>query len=308
MRRDILNASFWLLIRDFIGISFGTAIAAFGLCFFLIPFKAAPGGVSALAQVLFYLFDIQVGTGILVCNIPLFLIGIATLGRMFGVKTVFAIFMLGLFSNLFTSSFIKSLDFLSPFIFVIAENTISFTNETFLGVVSGAVLLGLGLGTVINFNGSCGSTDIPALILKKYFGTSIGTGYLLIDTGIILIAGILMKNPNVILWSLVALFVTSKITDKMMRGVVFAKAVFIMTEKEDEIKNAILKNINRGCTLFYAQGGFYGNNKKVIYAVTNIHELPKLKTYIYVIDPKAFVIVSDVSEVLGEGFKKMQFS
>lgn len=293
----------WPFFKDLLGISIGTIIAAIGVAFFLVPFKAAPGGVSSISQILYYSFGINIGTAMLMFNIPLFFIGLMTLGRMFGAKTIFAIFSLSFYSNFFSSDFVRHLNFLQPYLYQINEQTVSFTNETFLGVLAGAMLLGAGLGVVFRCNGSCGSTDIPALLLRKYFGLTVGTGYLLIDTFIIAISGIIFKDVNLILWGCFALFITSKMADRVMQGPTLARNVFIISDKYEEIRAVILKDINRGCTLINAEGGYSKEQKKMIYTVTNVHELARLKIFVKNIDPKAFVIIGEAQEVHGEGFK-----
>jgi uncharacterized membrane-anchored protein YitT (DUF2179 family) len=290
-------------LRDFLGITGGTLMISWGVAFFLIPYKAAPGGVSSLSQISYYLWGVNPGTAILILNIPLFFIGLYFLGNMFGVKTIYAIVSMGLFTNLFSSAWFWKLQFLQPFMYYVNERAYSFTDEPILGVMAGAILMGMGLGTVFNFNGSCGSTDIPALLLRKYFGISVGTGYLLIDTLIIITSGLCFKNANLIFWGLFALFITSKVTDRVMKGLTYVRGVFIISEKHQDLQQMILHDIKRGCTVFKAEGAYTGNQKNVLYVVANIHELARLKTHIRKIDPKAFVIVSDVDDVWGEGFK-----
>ena len=303
MNSSIFKEKRWPLFKDLLGITIGTIIAAAGVAFFLVPFKAAPGGVSSLSQIMYYSFGINLGTAMLLFNVPLFILGLMTLGRMFGFKTLFAIFSLSLYSNFFSSDFVRQLNFLQPYLYQINDKTVSFTNETFLGVLAGAMLLGTGLGLVFRSNGSCGSTDIPALLLRKYFGLTIGTGYLLIDTGIITISGIIFKDVNLILWGLFSLFITSKMADRVIQGPPMVRSVFIISDKYEDIRKVILKDINRGCTLLKAEGGFSGEEKKMIYTVTNIHELARLKTFVKNIDPKAFMIIGEVQDVHGQGFK-----
>lgn len=293
----------WPLIKDLLGISIGTIIAAIGVTFFLVPFKAAPGGVSTLSQIMYYSFGMNLGTAMLMFNVPLFILGLMTLGRMFGFKTVFAIVSISVYSNFFSSDFVLNLGFLQPYIYQINEKAVSFTDETFLGVLAGAMLLGTGLGLVFRSNGSCGSTDIPALLLRKYFGITVGTGYLLIDTMIIAISGIIFKDVNLILWGWFSLFITSKMADRVMQGPPLVRSVFIISNKYEEIRTVILKDINRGCTLLEAEGGYSREHKKMIYTVTNIHELARLKTFVKNIDPNAFMIIGEVQDVHGQGFK-----
>ncbi len=301
--RTIFKEKKWWFIRDLIGITIGTAIAGFAFAVFLIPFKAAPGGVSSLSQILYYLFGIPAGTAMLMFNVPLFFLGVATLGRMFGFKTIYAILAVGIFTDLFSPNNLAKLHF--PILYRVNEHTFSMVSEPFLGVVAGGILLGAGLGLVFRNNGSCGSTDIPALLLKKYFGVTVGTGYLMIDTFIIMATGLVFKNGNLILWGLVALFITSKVADYVIQGFPSARGVFIISDRHEEIKAMILNDINRGCTVFKGEGGYTGKPRNIIYTVTQMHELVRLKNMVRQVDSTAFIIVGEVQEVHGEGFKAL---
>ena len=195
---------------DILGIAFGSMFCGFAFSMFLIPFKSAPGGVGGLSQILYYLFKLPAGLSMLIFNIPLFLLGIIFLGKTFGVKTFLGMIFVSFFTDLFSFKHLGKLSFLQPFLFKISDRAYSFTNEYFLGVLAGSLLLGIGLGIVFKFNGSTGGTDIPALILKKYIGISPGTSFLIMDTIIIFTVGIIFKNGNLILWGLLSLFISSK--------------------------------------------------------------------------------------------------
>lgn len=287
-------------IKDLAGIIAGCAVGGFGLSFFLIPFKASPGGAAGVAQIFYYLFNIPAGVMMFVVNIPLFIIGVIIFGRMFGVKTLWGIFWLSFFTDLFNSRAVVESAFLKDFIFRINEQTVSFTNEVFLGVVAGSLLLGLGAGIVIKFNGSTGGSDIPALMIRKYFGFTVGMSYLMIDGFIIFAVGIVFKNPNLILWGFVSLYITTKGTDFVVEGLSYTKELFIISTNAEGIKQYILKDLDRGYTLIKGEGGFTGEQKDVIYVALHTRELPKIKARIREVDPKAFVVVNDAYEVFGD--------
>lgn len=287
-------------IKDLTGIIAGCAVGGFGLSLFLIPFKASPGGAAGAAQIFYYLFNIPAGVMMFVINVPLFITGIMVFGRMFGVKTLWGIFWLSFFTDLFNSKAFLGAGCLSDFIFRINDQTVSFTNEIFLGVVAGSILLGLGAGLVIKFNGSTGGSDIPALIIRKYFGLTVGMSYLLIDSFIITAVGIVFKDPNLILWGFVSLYITTKGTDFVVEGMSYTKELFIITDNSEGIKRYILDELDRGFTLLKGEGGYTGEDKDVIYVALHTRELPKIRTRIKELDPKAFVVVNDAYEVLGD--------
>ncbi len=287
-------------VKDLAGIIAGCAVGGFGISLFLIPFKASPGGAAGVAQIFYYLFNIPAGVMMFVVNIPLFIIGVIIFGRMFGVKTLWGIFWLSFFTDLFNSEAFLGADLFKDFIFRINEQTVSFTNEVFLGVVAGSLLLGLGAGIVIKFNGSTGGSDIPALMIRKYFGFTVGMSYLMIDSIIIFAVGIVFKNPNLILWGFVSLYITTKGTDFVVEGLSYTKELFIISTDSEGIKNYILKDLDRGYTLLKGEGGFTGEQKDVIYVALHTRELPKIKARIKEVDPKAFVVVNDAYEVFGD--------
>lgn len=289
---------------DILGIAFGSMLSGFAFSMFLIPFKSAPGGVGGLSQILYYLFKLPAGISMLIFNIPLFILGIIFLGRTFGIKTLIGMLFVSFFTDLFSYKNLIKISSLKPFLYQISDRAYSFTNEYFLGVLAGSLLLGIGLGIVFKFNGSTGGTDIPALIFKKYLGISPGTSFLMMDTIIIFSVGIIFKNGNLILWGLLSLFISSKVVDYFVEGFPYNKGIIVMSDKSDEIKKFILENLDRGCTVFYGEGGYTKKQKNIVYTVINRRELIKLQHYLKEIDKNSFIIVNDVYDVLGNGFKK----
>jgi uncharacterized membrane-anchored protein YitT (DUF2179 family) len=287
-------------IKDLAGIICGCAIGGIGLSLFLIPFKASPGCAAGVAQIFYYLLNIPEGFMMLAINIPLFIIGVIIFGKLFGIKTLWGIFWLSFFTDAFNSDAFLSAGFLKDFLFRINDQTVSFTNEVFLGVVAGSLLLGLGAGLVIKFNGSTGGSDIPALMIRKYFGFTVGMSYFMIDSIIIFAVGIIFRNPNLILWGFVSLYITTKRTDFVVEGLSYTKELFIISSDSEKIKNYILKDLDRGYTLLKGEGGYTGEQKDVIYVALHTRELPKIKAQIKEVDPKAFVVVNDAYEVFGD--------
>ena len=298
------NNKFWPLFKDILGILLGTILCGIGYSIFLIPFKASPGGVGGLSQFLYYIFHIPAGVSMLIFNIPLFFIGLYFFGKLFGFKTIFAILSTSFFTDFFSSKNLLKVESLKPFLYPINEQAYSFTNEYLLAVLAGSLIVGIGFGLVIKFNGSTGGTDIPALLLRKYFGLSIGNGYLIIDTIIIFLVGIVFKNGNLILWGLMALFISSKACDFVIEGQSYTKGVFIITSKPNEIKKFIQQNLDRGCTVFHGEGGYSKEQKDILYTVIGRREISKLKQSISMIDKQAFVTINNVFEALGKGFRK----
>ncbi|MBN1969407.1 MAG: YitT family protein [Candidatus Delongbacteria bacterium] len=299
MSKNIVSFS-----KDILGILFGTAICGIGFSLFLIPYKSSPGGVGGLAQILYYMFDFSAGLSMLVFNIPLFLIGVYSFGKTFGLKTVIAMFSLSFFTDLFSAKVLLNFQFMQDFLFKINETEYSFTNETILAVLTGSLIVGAGFGIVIKFNGSTGGTDIPALLMRKHFGITIGNSYLIIDTFVITLVGLVFKNPNLILWGMISLYLSSKMCDFILEGYSQAKGVMIITKNPDIVKALVLEKFQRGCTILDGRGGYTDDRKEIVYTVINQRELIKLKSELKEFDNEAFVNVLNVHEALGAGFKK----
>ena len=301
-RSDIIS-----FFRDVTGILLGTFLCGAAYTLFLIPFKACPGGVGGLSQILYFMLDIPVGYAMLFFNIPLFFIGVFTIGRGFGFKTVLAILGMSFFTELTSHKILSKISYFNDFFYLVSEpeGIYALTNEYFLAVLAGSLMLGIGIGLIIVCNGSTGGTDIPVLLLRKYFGISVGNGYLIVETVIIFFTGVVFKNGNLILWGLLALYISARVTDLVIEGYSRTKAVMVISDKQDEIKQYILKNLERGCTIIKGEGGYTRQEKNIIYVIVHRRELPRFKHQIRKIDSDSFVIVNDVFETLGFGFKRL---
>lgn len=274
----------WKNIGDYLGITIGTMITALGLVVFLIPNKIAGGGVSGLATVIYYLFNFRVGVTMLALNVPLFLLGIRELGIKFFIKTLYATFTLSFF-----------IDIITPFI-------TPPTKDLLLASIYGGLVVGLGLGIVFRFGATTGGTDLAARIIQRYLKVSVGQTLLFIDGFVILLA-IIVFGIELALYAFLVVFLTSKVIDLIQEGEGFAKAVFIISDYSEKIGNVILHDLNRGVTFLEGRGGFSGKAREIILVVVGRTEISNLKQLVRCIDPKAFVIVANINEALGEGFK-----
>ncbi|MBN2830643.1 MAG: YitT family protein [Candidatus Cloacimonetes bacterium] len=290
-------------ILNIIGIAFGAMFMGFGYSLFFIPFKIAPGGVSGLAQIFYFKLGIQPGQFMLMLNIPLFLIGVWQFGKQFGFKTIVAIVLTSFFADFFLGETLHKIPGIIPFFYQI-DGAWSFTNEYILAVLAGSMIYGFGIGLVLRNHGSTGGSDIPALLLRKYFGLSMGTSYLMIDSIVILLTGYFFKNANLVLWALFALVVTSKVTDVVIEGFSVTRGVTILSNKTEEIREGILFELNRGCTIYKGEGGFSREPRDIIFTIVTNRELSRLKQMVKDVDSQAFFVVSDIHQTLGKGFRK----
>jgi len=281
------------LALDYFIINLGLIVAAIGIGLFLVPAKIVAGGVSGIATLLYYIFDLPVGITMLLINIPLFLIGIKTFGKEYGAKTLFGIIMLSFYIDLFRK-------------LVGIDNIIDFTKGSnfLLAPLFGGILLGTGLGLVLKFGGSTGGTDIIAQIVNKI--TRIPIGYcMMINDAIIVISGITIFGMEKGLYAIIAVFTSNVTINKIFEGAGYTKMVYIISDKYETIRSVVLSDINRGGTAISAKGLYTDNKKSMIMTVLKNKEIRNLQTLVKQVDPNAFVIISDVYQVMGEGFKPL---
>ncbi len=274
------------LIVDYLGITLGSALTALGLTIFLIPNKIAAGGISGFATILYHLFDLPVGMMFLILNTPLFIAGVKILGLSFGTRTIYGMVSLAIFIDLF-----------QPIVPVV-------TYDLLLAAIYGGVLGGLGLGLVFLSKGTTGGTDMIARLVNHFTGFSIGQGLLLADGLVVLLAGIFF-NPEVALYATLTIFINSKTIDLVQEGIDFKKAAFIISQKSEEIKKGIISDLDRGVTVLKGYGGYTGEDKEVLFCIITRSEISRLKRLVYFVDRKAFITITNVHEVLGEGFDEI---
>ncbi|MET0958927.1 MAG: YitT family protein [Psychrobacillus psychrotolerans] len=270
--------------KDYVYVIIGAAIIAIAFNVFLLPNQVASGGVSGISTILKGVFGWAPGLVQYAFNIPLFIAGLIFLGAKFGIK-----------------SFVGTL--VLPAVVLLTAVWEPWTMNPLLGALFGGITVGLGLGMVFRGGASTGGTDLAAQIITKYTGFSLGTSVLLID-GLIVLSAAFVFDIERALYALIALFVTTKTIDLVQLGFSQSKMIYIITNKQDEIRDAIYTEIDRGVTKLPAYGGYTNVERPILMVVAYQTEFTKLKHIIKTIDPAAFVIVSDAYEVLGEGFKR----
>lgn len=298
--------------RDYIFITIGAAIMALGIGIFLVDAKVVPGGVSGLSMAIYYLTGgaFPIGVTIWLLNIPLFIWGVKELGTQFGARTFFGFTLNSFFIDFFRGE-------LPGFSFIQLQNTetiMRLRQDDFLFLILlGAALLGIGLGLVFKFRGSTAGSDIVAAIMQKRFGIKPGMAIMIIDFFVIVIAGFIIELKDLAgdrsamtltLYALFLLFVSGRLVDAIIDGFDYARAAYIISDKNDEIAKVIMKDFSRGATAVKARGLYRNVDREIIFTVVALRELGKLTHTIKQIDPQAFVTVNNVHEVLGEGFRR----
>ena len=273
---------------DYVMIMVGSLIMAIGLMLFLIPNKVSAGGVSGISTILYHMFNWPAGITMLALNIPLFLIGIKVFGRKFGMKTFWGIIWISLFSDL-----IDVILKLPPL-----------TTDPILATIYGGLLLGGGLGIIMKGRGTTGGSDIIARILNKYFHLSLGISFMIIDTVIIITMGIIFKNVELILFCLITLAISSKVVDMFIEGLTSERAITIMSKNWEVIANQIMDEVNRGVTGLDSVGMHTNSEKKTLYCVVATRQIEHIRRIVKREDPFAFVTITNVSIMQGEGFRE----
>lgn len=284
MKKKILKT-----IYEYIAITFGSLLVALSLNLFLVPNKIAAGGLSGLATVLYYIsnYKLPVGMTMLALNIPIFIIGIKTIGVHFGIKSIYGTIILSVVTDL--TAFLPTL-----------------TYDKLLATIFGGILMGVGLAVVLLYGATTGGTEMLAKILHKFISIfSLGQILLFLDILVIVLASVVFKNYELGLYAALTLYVCSKVIDAILEGVNFAKALIIISEKADIIADRIMNDLDRGVTGLFGQGMWTKKEKNILFCVVKRQEVSKVKQLVQQIDDNAFVILSDVREVLGEGFSKV---
>ncbi|MFC3772827.1 YitT family protein [Paenibacillus sp. GCM10012303] len=261
----------------------GCLIIALSFNMFLNPNRIASGGVAGISTIIQHLFGIEPAIMQWVLNIPLFMLGLLFLGGQFGLKTAVASIVLPLFV-------------------LLSRDIGPLTTDPLLATIYGGIGIGAGLGIVFRGRGSTGGLDSAAQLIHKWTGIGYGIAVAMLDGAVIVTAGIVF-SPEKALLALIGLFVTTKTIDVVQIGFRYSKVAFIMTKETEAIREAVLFELDRGLTVLAGRGGYTGEDRPTLMVVVSQTEVTRLKTLVKAVDPAAFVILADASEVLGEGFK-----
>ncbi|WP_261381215.1 YitT family protein [Paenibacillus cremeus] len=278
-------------LRTTFPILLGTAIYAFGLHYFIIPNELMEGGITGISLLLHYIFGLPPSVTSLIMNFPLFYLGWRVLGKSSMLYTIIG--------TVSVSFFLWVMELLIQKGLIVPFRT---EHDYFLVTAYAGFTVGTGLGIVFRYGGTTGGADILARIAQKLKGWSMGQIILCID-GVVIGSSILFIPKEKILYTFVAVFIASKMIDIIIEGAYAARAFTIITDHSETVAAAITKELDRGATLFPAVGAYSKQNKNVIYCVVARSEMKRLKDIVYVVDPLAFIIITEVHDVVGEGFK-----
>jgi uncharacterized membrane-anchored protein YitT (DUF2179 family) len=283
------SAVFRLITSRLVPIWFGTAVYAAGLHYLIIPNGFMEGGITGIGLLINYTLGIPLSFTNLALNVPLFLAGWVRLGPQAMGYTLYGTLVLSV--NLWILEQIQRIGWTAPPV----------TDDPLLAVLFAGTVIGGGLGIVFRFGGTTGGVDIVARIAQKARGWSMGQFILGFDA-VVIGSSLLYIELEKVMYTLVVVFIATRVIDFIQEGAYAAKAFTIITDRAQELKEAIARRLDRGVTVFPARGGYSNADKEVIYCVVYKNESRRMQTLVKETDPKAFMIISDVRDVLGEGF------
>ena len=272
-------------IYEIFQIAIGTFVMAVGTYLFLLPNKLSSGGLAGIATITYYLFDWNMGTVILLLNIPFFLLAFIRIGKEFVFKSIIG--------TTFLSFFIDILDKVKPL-----------TNDRFLACIYGGIIIGIGTSIVLKVEGSTGGSDLLSYIIKS-FKPGLLTSNLIVmfDSVVILLNVICFKQLEIGLYSAISIYLMGKIIDIIFEGIGFSKMVFIISKDYNKISNEIGSKVTRGVTGIYSKGMYTDKEKMMLMCIASRNEIIRIRQIANQIDSRAFIVITNVREVYGKGFK-----
>ncbi|MGO1528630.1 MAG: YitT family protein [Senegalia sp. (in: firmicutes)] len=267
----------------------GTLIMAIGINAFIIPHSLLAGGVSGIAIILTYLTGVNTGIFVLLLNIPIFIFGIKEIDRRFAFVS-----MVGMLS---LSFFLYVTEFLTEVMWI---------EDILASTIYGGLFLGFSSGIIFRFRSSTGGTDIVSVIVKKKFEISIST-ILFVTNVIVVLINATISDYTLAIYTLISMFISSTVMNKIMIGLDTKKLVFIVTNNAEDLSTALMERVNRGITFLEGEGAYTRRKQKVIYCVVTTRQLAVVKNVVKDVDENAFMTVMDTAEIHGSGFKKPVF-
>jgi uncharacterized membrane-anchored protein YitT (DUF2179 family) len=268
-------------------ITVGCALQGLAYSLFLIPHHFVAGGVSGIAIIINYFAHLPVGVLIIVLNVPIFLLGLRTMGKKYVASSLLGMVLSSVMIDVF-HEILK----IQPA-----------TQNDILASVYGGIMLGVGLGLVFRGRASTGGSDIIGMILAKYTGMSLGFGIMVTDFLIISASGFAFRSLEAPLYGYIVLFLSTKVIDMVLEGWSFSKLVIITSTHTDEIADFILYTLDRSGTALRSRSLYLNREGEIILTVIHRKQLTDLREFVRAVDPEAFVIINDTYDVLGRGFK-----
>jgi uncharacterized membrane-anchored protein YitT (DUF2179 family) len=265
----------------------GCTLMGLAYSLFLIPHHFVPGGVSGISIIVNYFARLPVGVLIIVLNVPIFLLGLRTMGKKYVAGSLFGMVLCSLLIDFFHE----------------VLKVRSATQNEVLASIYGGIMLGIGLGLVFRGRASTGGSDIVGMILSKYTGMSLGFSIMVTDFLIISASGLAFRNLEAPLYGFIVLFLSTRVIDMVLEGWSVSKLVIITSTRTDEIADFILYTLDRSGTALRSRSLYLNRQGEIILTVVHRKQLTDLREFVRTIDPEAFIIINDTYDVLGRGFK-----
>lgn len=292
----------------------GSALFAVADVMFVNPYHLAPGGVYGLANVFNALFGWKISVAGICMDIPLLIIGTIVLGPKFGLKTIVSVILIPVFTYIMETTWgyaplIHDGEWLdgpthTALSFMRDGAEVWFLPDMFLNTVVAGLIYGVAIGVIFRAGATSGGSDIISMIIHKYTKISLGTLVLIVDS-IISLTTLLIGDIRLPIYSILLIFIESKIIDLVVDGMKSYKTMFIVTDELEAVRDYIINDLERGGTLLVGTGLYQGNERKMIYVTLDRADMVKLKSNLHRLDPKAFVNIMESSEILGFGFKAL---
>lgn len=272
------------ILQRTIAMLIGALLVATGLEIFLVPNDVIDGGITGISIMASHLTGLPLGVFLFVLNLPFFYLGYKQIGKTFAISTILGITVLSYLTSMF-------------------HHIPAFTEDILLATIFGGMVLGVGVGLAIRFGGALDGIEILAIIINSKIPFSVGEIIMVFNLFILGAAGFIFSWDRA-MYSIIAYLVAFKTIDIVVEGLEQSKSAWIISDKSDDIGEAILFRMGRGVTYINGTGAYSGETTKVIYCVITRLEEAELKTIVDDIDPTSFLAISDIAEVRGGRFKK----
>lgn len=272
------------LFKRILGILVGSAFVSIGLEIFLVPNNIIDGGIVGISIILSHLTEFKLGLFLFLLNLPFLLVGYKQIGKTFALSTLFGVSMMSV-----GTAFLHDIPVL--------------TEDLLLASVFGGIILGMGVGLVIRNGGSLDGTEIIAILVNKKSPFSVGEIVMFFNLFILGSAGFVFGWDRA-MYSLIAYYIAFKMIDITIEGFEESKSVWIISDFHQEVGDALQARLGRGVTYLSGEGGYSGDDKKVIFCVITRLEQAKLKSIVEEIDPTAFLAIGNIHDIKGGRFKK----
>jgi len=267
---------------NFVKIILGSALMAAAISLFLVPAKIITGGTPGLAMIIYFLSDISLGVAMLLVNIPLLIAGFHFVDLGFAIRSIITMIITAVLVDVFAAYV--------PF---------PELHSLLLSTLYGGILAGIGIALVLKAQASAGGTSIVARILTQYTRIRPAQTVLFMDMLILIAVGFIFRDMEQLLWSMISIYVTAQVIDKLLTGAVSEKIVHIVSDQYQAISQAIQQQLHRDGTLLPGTSFNQQQNKQILFVVVHARRLPQLRNLVKAIDPEAIMVVIEASEVMG---------